>query len=106
VGTLRTLRELLFQTRRDRAYLLRAWDTALWSGVTPQGAIKSMDRIERCGLVRRLPSGRRGRADAFRLVPAHPLVPPLVGLFEAERLMAPLPRRGRYARGPAGRLSR
>lgn len=85
VGTLRTLRELYRQFDRPCPEPLRAWDIALWSGVTPQGSIKAMDRIHRAGLVSVHPPDRPWRAVRYRLEPAHPLVDPLGRLFEIER---------------------
>lgn len=76
VATLRTMRELF---RQAPAYgpAVRAWDLALWSGVSPQGSA--------VGLVQRLLSDP-GHAPRFRLDLDYPLFHPLAALFEAERV--------------------
>jgi len=83
VATLRTMREVF----RQRGYALRAWDAALWSGVTPQGSANSLDRLSRLGLVETIASPGPGHARSFRLAPRHPLVDPVAHLFRAERGM-------------------
>lgn len=85
VGTLRTMRELFHQDERWSGGSCRAWDLALWTRVTPQGASKSMKRLAREKLVRTFPSRVRGRAPTYRLIRSHPLTPPLAHLFEVER---------------------
>lgn len=85
VATLRTARELFRPYHQD--WCPRAWDLALWSGVTPRGSAYSMERLHRLGLVRAFPADRPGRAPGFRLDWSHPLVTPLARLFEAERFM-------------------
>jgi hypothetical protein len=87
VATLRTIRELVRQEEGGTSDPPRAWDLALWSGVTPQGSAESMDRLVKAKLVRVIPSSRPHRADAFRLDRGHPLVASLDTLFEAERAM-------------------
>lgn len=112
VGTLRTMRELFLQDAKSPADPKRAWDLALWCGVTPQGAAKSMSRLTREELVRELPPDRPGRAPAYRLVRGHPLVTPLARLFAVEerawrrqvighRERAARARRARLRPGPA-----
>lgn len=87
VATMRTIREFLRQQdgRRDS---LRAWDVALWSGVTPQGSANSLDRLARLGLAEVIPSPGYGHARSFRLARKHPLVSPLYRLLEVERGVA------------------
>lgn len=92
VGTLRTLRELFRQAERHDPRPLRAWDVALWSGVTPQGSIKCMERIHATGLVSLLPPDRPWRAVRYLLEPRHPLASPLDRLFRSERAFARRPR--------------
>lgn len=93
VATLRTTRELFRDDDEPYSSPPRAWDLALWSGVTPQGSADSMERLARLELVKVIPSGRVGYAPGFRLDRTHPLVPPLARLFEAERAMVTLARR-------------
>ena len=84
VGTLRVMREMVKLTRDFPGTPQRAWDVALWSGLTPQGAAKSLARPNHLGLVRR----RRpdpGHAPSFRLDLDYPLIGPLIDLFDAER---------------------
>lgn len=85
VGTLRTLRELCYRDADAGPAGLRAWDLALWSGVTPQGSTKSMCRLEREGLVEERPPARPGRAVGYRIERTNPLVTPLTRLFADER---------------------
>ncbi len=85
VATLRTTRELFRQRGEPFRGPRRAWDLALWSGVTPQGSANSLERLTRLRLVEVLPADRAGHAPAFRLNRSHPLVEPLARLFEAER---------------------
>ncbi|CAN5132067.1 hypothetical protein BH18GEM1_BH18GEM1_21640 [soil metagenome] len=87
VATLRTTRELFRQAREPFPGPRRAWDLALWSGVTPQGSADSLERLNRLGLVEVFPSARAGHAPSFRLDRTYPLVEPLARLFEAERVL-------------------
>jgi len=80
VATLRTMREVF----RKGGHELRAWDVALWSGVTPQGSTNSLDRLSRLGLVETIPSPGPGHARSYRLDSRHPLVDPVSRLFRAE----------------------
>lgn len=84
VATLRTMREL-FRQLAEPTDPPRAWDLALWSGVTPQGSIDAMDRLHSAGLVVELPPSAPHRAPAYRLDPGHVFVDPLTRLFEIER---------------------
>lgn len=84
VGTLRTFRELALEYGRPWDGPKRAWDVALWSGVTPQGSTQCMERIHRAGLVVSLPPDRPWRARRYRLDVTHPLCPHLIRLFRAE----------------------
>lgn len=90
VATLRTLREL-FRHRAGpadpagpAAPAPRAWDLALWSGVTAQGSTEAMRRLFRAELVDEVPPDRTHRAVGYRLDRSHPLVRPLSRLFELE----------------------
>lgn len=74
VAILRTLRELYRQ--EDAAP--RPWDLSLWSGVSPQGTVNSLRRLEAVGLVKAL------HPSAFTFHRSHPLYPPLTDLFRAE----------------------
>lgn len=96
VGTLRTTRELFRWDGEPGP--VRAWDLALWSGVSPQGAADSLERLNRLGLLKVFPSGHPMRATAYRLDWSHPLVSPLDHLFKTERTMVPRPsyRPGRH----------
>lgn len=85
VATLRTMRELFRQHEDAPREGPRAWDLALWSGVTAQGSANSLERLERAGLVTRLTRERPWRAHGYRLKRYHPLVAPMRRLFEAER---------------------
>lgn len=87
VGTLRTTRELFWQSGEPHAEPLRAWDLSLWSQVTAQGSIDSVDRLERLGLITVVRPGRPRRAKEFVLEQGHPLAAPLRILFNAERLL-------------------
>lgn len=82
VATLRTTREMFLQ---GYARSLRAWDLALWSGVTAQGSAEALARLRRLGLVAVFPPDGPGHAPRFRLDPDYPLLAPLAALFEAER---------------------
>ena len=84
VATLRTMRELFRQEADPEASCPRAWDLALWSGVTPQGSTEAVRRLVRARLVSEVPSGRPRRAAGYRLDRLHPLVPPLSRLFALE----------------------
>lgn len=86
VGTVRTLRELVLGRAGEFDGPRRAWDVALWSGVTPQGSIGCMERLHRAGLLEELPPDRPWRACRYVPVTGHPLWPPLADLFRAERL--------------------
>lgn len=103
VATLRTIRELVRQEDGGISAPPRAWDLALWSGVTPQGSAESMDRLLEASLVRAIPSSRPHRAAAFRLYRQHPLVASLVALFEAERALCRSQIVGWDQRSPAER---
>lgn len=85
VATLRTTRELFRREREPFPGPQRAWDLALWSGVSIQGSANSLERLSRLGLLKVFPSDRAGHATAFRLDQTHPLVEPLARLFQAER---------------------
>lgn len=87
VATLRTTRQLFWQHDELGWGPPRAWDLALWTGVTPQGSADSMERLSRLGLVKVIPSGRPGHAPTFQLDRTHPLVTPLARLFVAEQVM-------------------
>lgn len=89
VATLRTIRELLIQDFESKEGTPRAWDLALWNGVTPRGSANSLERLHRLGYVHELPPERPWRAVRYRLARGHPLVAPLRQLFDAERLMCP-----------------
>ncbi|MFW6088542.1 MAG: hypothetical protein ACODAB_02240, partial [Gemmatimonadota bacterium] len=88
VATLRTTRQLLRRTGALRGGSVRAWDIALWSGVTPQGTRSCMERLERIGLVREVARGKSWHAATYRLAEHHPLVEPLLTLFRAELTIA------------------
>lgn len=88
VATLRTTRQLLRPSGALRGGSVRAWDIALWSGVTPQGTRYCMERLECAGLIRQVARGKSWHAATYRLVERHPLVRPLSGLFMAERAIA------------------
>ena len=82
-ATVRTTRELFRQ--HSLSYPIpRAWDLALWSGVTPQGSTLSLKRLGALGLVDVLPSARAGYAPTFRLDRGHPFFRPLADLFAVE----------------------
>lgn len=100
VATTRTLRELFRQDSEWPGHRPRAWDLALWSGVSPQGSVNSMERLARVGLVKAIPSGRAGYAPTFRIDGKYPLVGPLARLFTAERIMV-----RKVRRVPPGRTS-
>jgi hypothetical protein len=87
VATLRTIRELFTLEGGPGVYSNRAWDVALWSGVTPQGSADSLDRLHRVGLVKCFRPERIGQARSFRLDRDYPLAAPLARLFAAERAM-------------------
>lgn len=103
VGTLRTMRELFRQEQNRFASPPRAWDLALWSGVSPQGAADALKRLERAGIVTALSPTRRGYAPAFRLELGHPLTAPLRELFRVESLLA---RRAETQAGSARHITR
>jgi len=88
VATLRTTRQLLRPVGALRGGSVRAWDIALWSGVTPQGTRGCMERLERVGLVREVARAKSWHATTYRLVERHPLVEPLLTLFRAELTIA------------------
>lgn len=81
VATLRTTRELMRLGNSPQ----RAWDVALWSGVTPQGSADSLERLHRVGLAEVIPSWRPGVARSFRVDWNCRLAGPLARLFAAER---------------------
>ena len=87
VATLRTLRELFTLEESPGVYPNRAWDVALWSGVTPQGSADALDRLHRVGLVQCFRPDRIGEARSFRLDRDYPLAAPLARLFAAEWAM-------------------
>lgn len=87
VATLRTTRELYLQHQQLESSTPRAWDLALWNGVTPGGSANSLKRLHRLGYVELLPPDRPGRAVRYRVEPSHPLARPLRRLFDAERAM-------------------
>lgn len=89
VATLRTTRQLLrLSGGALRGGSVRAWDIALWSGVTPQGTRYCMERLERVGLVRQVAPGKSWHATTYRLVERHRFVEPLLTLFRAELAIA------------------
>lgn len=88
VATLRTTRQLLRPSGALRGGSIRAWDIALWSGVTPQGTRSCMERLECVGLVRQVAPSKSWHATTYRLVERHPLVEPLLTLFRAEQGIA------------------
>lgn len=104
VGTLRTLRELFHRQDPPGRSPLRAWDVALRSEVSVQGAAESLERLAKAGLVEELPPAASGRASRYRLNPHNPLTPPLARLFQVERRMVPRPRP--IARARQRRLAR
>ncbi len=85
VGTVKTLRELVLLREETTMGPVRAWDAALWSGVSVQGSTGCMKRLHRAGLVASLPPDRPWRARRYRLDTGHPLAGPLIHLFKAER---------------------
>ena len=87
VATLRTIRELFLLERGPGVSSNRAWDVALWSGVTPQGSADALDRLHRVGLVNSFRPERIGRARSFRLDRDYPLTASLARLFAAEWAM-------------------
>jgi hypothetical protein len=87
VATVRTIREL-FRREAEFGDSVRAWDLALWDGVTPQGSANSLERLERLGLVQVTFPGGGTHAKEYRLDPEHPLYEPLARLFRAERQAA------------------
>lgn len=95
VAAVRSTRELFHQKARGFPEPVRAWDLALWSGVSPQGAGSALRRMERIELVEATPPDRPGRARGYRVVPTHPLAAPLTSLFRAESIMVPRPRHSR-----------
>lgn len=88
VATLRTIRELFEQHYGRFTGPLRAWDLALWSGVTPQGTANSLERLDRVGLVWKAWRGGPGYAARYQIDTEYPLFQALDRLFTAERLMA------------------
>jgi hypothetical protein len=101
-ATLKTTRQLLHPWWIRSESAVRAWDVALWSGVTPQGSILCMERLKSAGLLRIVPPRRAGHATTYRLVDRHPLVSPLTQLFQVEREIAG-PMRGISRSGRFGR---
>lgn len=106
VAALRTTRELFWQAADYPTRAPRAWDLALWTGVTAQGSAEAMARLAAAGLVTELAPDRPGRAPGFRLVADHPLVPPLHRLFETERRAWRKDRVGHAERAATVRRSR
>lgn len=104
-ATLRTTRELFRPRWFSYQDSFRAWDVALWSGVTPQGSIHCMDRLHTAGLLRIVPPRRASHATTYQFVHRHPLVAPLEALFWAEREIAG-PMRGISRSGRRGRWGR
>lgn len=94
VATLRTAREQFKQSREEPESQPRAWDLALWSGVTPQGSADALDRLHRSGLVTIASPRTRWRAQRFQLDREHPLYAPLARLFDAEETLARTQARG------------
>jgi hypothetical protein len=64
---------------------MRAWDIALWSGVTPQGAAVILERLREAGIVEIAILPGRGRAAEYRLTREHPWHDAFHHLFTAER---------------------
>ncbi len=93
MGTLGTLRELFEQQREWYGGHPRAWDLALWSGVSPQGTVFALERLRRIGLVEEVPPYDVGRARRYRLVHSHPLYLAFRNLFAAERAVSQRSRR-------------
>lgn len=87
VATTRTIRELLRKDAENPGGPQRAWDLALWTGVSPGGSAHALDRLEDAGLVVALRPERPGRATGYRLDGRHPLTAPLIHLFSSERAM-------------------
>lgn len=86
VGTVRTIRELFRQEQEPFTSPARAWDLALWSGVTTQGTVYCLERLHRLGLARIASPGGPDRAASFRIDRSHPMYLPLARLFQAERV--------------------
>lgn len=82
VATLRTMRELFLQAPSAHGRSVRAWDLALWSGVSVQGSANALRRLVRARLAEGLVSDP-GHADRF-LPTDHPLANPIARLFAAE----------------------
>jgi hypothetical protein len=96
VATTRTMRELFMQAHSQHGPTVRAWDLALYSGVSPQGSTNSLVRLCGAGLVDVFPSDP-GCAPRFGLI-EHPLLNPLGHLFAAERRACHELMRPRYER--------
>lgn len=92
VGTLRTMRELFHRQRGPAPNPLRAWDLALRTAVSVQGAADSLRRLEREGLLEVFPPADPGGAARYRLDAMHPLHASLAHLIETERRMVPRPK--------------
>ena len=112
VATLRTMRELFLQDVEFSRTPRRAWDLALYNGVTPQGSAESLLRLAGEGLARGVPPEDPRRAMGYRLEPGHSLADPLRRLFRAESrvcrrhvvrhdLRAAMERRARIRPGPS-----
>lgn len=97
MATLRTLRELHLQDLESPVTPRfgsnpappwelppRAWDLALWNGVSVQGAANSLERLHRNGLVRRFSYGSGGGAARYELDHGSDLVRSLCRLFDTE----------------------
>ncbi len=91
VGTLRVLRELYRPHLRHWTHPARPWDIALWSGVTPQGTARILERLMKDGVVELWTHPAPGYAPTYRPVRDHPIREPLNELFAAERLLVPRP---------------
>ncbi|MGH7587934.1 MAG: hypothetical protein ACRELU_05020 [Gemmatimonadota bacterium] len=89
MATLRTIRELFLLEKSPGVFSHRAWDVALWSGVTPQGSADALDRLHHVGLVNSFRPERIGEARSFRLDRDYPLAAPLARLFAAEWALRP-----------------
>jgi hypothetical protein len=89
VATTRTLRQLFGTRNRPLLGLpVRAWDVALWSGVTPQGCTHCMKRLAEAGLLQSVEPRKPWHAATYRIEHGHPLTEPLSLLFRTERRLA------------------
>lgn len=92
VAALRSIRELFRGNVGRVPDPVRAWDLALWTGVSPQAAANALKRMEELELVELYAAERPGHARSYRIASNHPLTPPLARLFTVERQMVPRPR--------------